>query len=234
MLLIDSDEVMTAAELVDTAEIPGNGGELQLFKCDEEYSISIKDAGVLMSTWAHQSEDALAELACRKISDRECPRVLIGGLGMGFTLAAALRHLGEDAEVVVAELVPGVVAWNEGVLGKYAEHPLQDKRTTILEGDVAKRIRSQKKNYDAILLDVDNGPNGLTRKKNDWLYSTDGLTEAYNALRPGGILAVWSAATSRNFMERLRKIGFKVKQTRVPEQDNKGDLHAIWIAERGA
>lgn len=234
MLLIDSDEVLTAAELVDTAEIPGNGGELQLFKCDEEYSISIKDAGVLMSTWAHQSEDALAELACRKISDRECPRVLIGGLGMGFTLAAALRHLGEDAEVVVAELVPGVVAWNEGVLGKYAEHPLQDKRTVILEGDVAKRIRSQKKNYDAILLDVDNGPNGLTRKKNDWLYSTDGLTEAYNALRPGGILAVWSAATSRNFMERLRKIGFKVKQTRVPEQDNKGDLHAIWIAERGA
>ena len=234
MLLIDSDEAMDAAELVDTAEIPGNGGELQLFKCDEEYSISIKDAGVLMSTWAHQSEDALAELACRKISDRECPRVLIGGLGMGFTLAAALRHLGEDAEVVVAELVPGVVAWNEGVLGKYAEHPLQDKRTVILEGDVAKRIRSQKKNYDAILLDVDNGPNGLTRKKNDWLYSTDGLTEAYNALRPGGILAVWSAATSRNFMERLRKIGFKVKQTRVPEQDNKGDLHAIWIAERGA
>ena len=127
MLLIDSDEAMAAAELVDTAEIPGNGGELQLFKCDEEYSISIKDAGVLMSTWAHQSEDALAELACRKISDRECPRVLIGGLGMGFTLAAALRHLGEDAEVVVAELVPGVVAWNEGVLGRYAEHPLQDK-----------------------------------------------------------------------------------------------------------
>jgi len=233
MLLIDSDEAMAAAELVDTAEIPGNGGELQLFKCDEEYSISIKGSGVLMSTWAHQSEDALAELACRKISGRAQPRVLIGGLGMGFTLAAALRHLGEDAEVVVAELVPGVVAWNKGVLGQYAEHPLQDKRTTILEGDVAKRIRSQKQNYDAILLDVDNGPNGLTRKKNDWLYSTDGLTEAYNSLRPEGILAVWSAATSRNFMERLRKVGFKVKQTRVPEQDNKGDLHAIWIAERG-
>lgn len=233
MLLIDSDEAMDAAELVDTAEIPGNGGELQLFKCDEEYSISIKGSGVLMNTWAHQSEDALAELACRKISSRAQPRILIGGLGMGFTLAAALRHLGEDAEVVVAELVPGVVAWNKAVLGKYAEHPLKDKRTTILEGDVAKRIRSQKQSYDAILLDVDNGPTGLTRKKNDWLYSTDGLTEAYNSLRPEGILAVWSAATSRNFMERLRKVGFKVKQTRVPEQDNKGDLHAIWIAERG-
>lgn len=233
MLLIDSDESMDAAELVDTAEIPGSGGELQLFKCDEEYSISIKGAGVLMSTWAHQSEDALADLACHKISGRKSPRVLIGGLGMGFTLAAALRNLGEDAEVVVAELVPGVVAWNRGVLGKYAGHPLQDKRATILEGDVAKRLRAQRQAFDVIMLDVDNGPNGLTRKKNDWLYSTDGLTEAYNALRPEGVLAVWSAATSRNFMERLRKIGFKVRQSRVPEQDNKGDLHAIWIAERG-
>ncbi len=119
------------------------------------------------------------------------------------------------------------------MLGEYANHPLKDKRTIIREGDVAKLLRSQKREYDAIMLDVDNGPNGLTRKKNDWLYSTDGLTEAYEALRPNGILAVWSAATSRNFMERLRKVGFKVKQTRVPEQDNKGDLHAIWIAERG-
>jgi spermidine synthase len=152
---------------------------------------------------------------------------------MGFTLAAALQHLGADAEVVVAELVPGVVAWNRGVLGKYAGHPLQDERATVREGDVAKVLRAQRKAYDAILLDVDNGPNGLTRKKNDWLYSSDGLIAAYEALRPEGILAVWSAATSRNFMERLRKVGFKVKQTRVPEQDNKGDLHAIWIAERG-
>lgn len=221
-----------SALLVDTAEIPGTGGELQLFKCEEEYSISIKGAGVLMSTWAHQSEDALAELACRKISGRERPRVLIGGLGMGFTLSAALRQLGPDAEVVVAELVPGVVAWNEGVLGKYAGHPLQDERTLVRGGDVAKRLRSERQAYDAIMLDVDNGPNGLTRKKNDWLYSTDGLTEAYKALKPGGILAIWSAATSRNFMERLRKVGFKVKQSRVPEQNNEGDLHAIWIAER--
>lgn len=232
MSLDDTEETIESAVLIDTAKIPGNGGELQLFQCEEEYSISIKGAGVLMNTWAHQSEDALAELACKKISARECPRILIGGLGMGFTLAAALRNLGDDAEIVVAELVPGVVAWNKGVLGKYAGHPLQDKRAIIHEGDVAKRLRAQRQAYDAILLDVDNGPNGLTRKKNDWLYSTDGLTEAYHALRPGGILAVWSAATSRNFMERLRKVGFRVKQSRVPEQDNKGDLHAIWIAER--
>lgn len=233
MPITRNDETMDSAELVDTAAIPGNNGKLQLFKCEEEYSISIEGVGVLMSTWAHQSEDALAELACRKVSGRTQPRVLIGGLGMGFTLAAALRHLGADADVEVAELVPGVIAWNQGVLGKYAGYPLQDARTTVREGDVAKLLRSQRQAYDAIMLDVDNGPNGLTRKKNDWLYSTDGLTESYKALRPGGILAVWSAATSRNFMERLRKVGFKVKQSRVPEQDNQGDLHAIWIAERG-
>lgn len=227
-----SDVTIEPSELVDTALIPGDGGELQLFKCADEYSISIDGSHTLMSTWAHQSEDALADLACRKIAHRVQPRVLIGGLGMGFTLAAALRQLGADAEVVVAELVPGVVAWNRGVLGGYAGHPLQDKRTKVKEGDVAKLLRAERMAYDAILLDVDNGPKGLTRKKNDWLYSTDGLIAAYEALRPAGVLAVWSAAPSRNFMERLRKVGFKVQQSRVPEQDNKGDLHAIWLAER--
>lgn len=221
------------SELVDTALIPGGGGELQLFRCDDEYSISIDGSHTLMSTWAHQSEDALAKLACRKIAGRTQARVLIGGLGMGFTLAAALRHLGTDAEVIVAELVPGVVAWNRGVLGEYANYPLNDERTIVREGDVAKLLRAGRQMYDAILLDVDNGPKGLTRKKNDWLYSTDGLSAAYEALRPEGVLAVWSAAPSRNFMARLRKIGFRVKQSRVPEQDNKGDLHAIWLAERG-
>jgi spermidine synthase len=223
---------MDAWELVDTAQIPG-GGELELYECEGEFSISISSGGGLMSTIAHQSEDALAELVCPKIAGREQPRVLVGGLGMGFTLAAALRHMGDTAEVVVAELVPAVVEWNRGPLGKYAGHPLQDKRTTVRLGDVAKILRAERQAFDAILLDVDNGPKGFTRKKNDWLYSTDGLTEAYRALRPDGILAVWSAGPSRNFMERLRKVGFKVKQSRVPEQDNQGDLHAIWLAERG-
>ena len=227
-----TDDRMDAWELVDTAQIPG-GGELELYACEGEFNISISSGGGLMSTTAHQSEDALAELVCPKIAGRNQPRVLVGGLGMGFTLAAALRHVGDNAEVVVAELVPAVVEWNRGPLGKYAGHPLLDKRTTVRQGDVAKILRAERNAFDAILLDVDNGPKGFTRKKNDWLYSTDGLTEAYRALRPEGILAVWSAGPSRNFMERLRKVGFKVKQSRVPEQDNKGDLHAIWLAERG-
>jgi spermidine synthase len=224
---------MNPWKLLDKAQIPGNGGELHLYQREAEFSISIAGGGVLMSTWAHGSEDALAELACCKIAGRPRPRVLIGGLGMGFTLAAALRRLGTDAEVEVAELVPAVVAWNRGALGEYAGHPLQDARARVREGDVAKILKAARQAYDAILLDVDNGPEGLTRKKNDWLYTTDGLTASYTALRPEGVLAVWSAGPDRDFTARLQKVGFEVKQAREWEQDNKGALHTIWLAERG-
>lgn len=219
--------------LLDTAQIPGTGGELQLYQRADEFSISVVGGGVLMSTWAHGSEDALAELACSKIAGLARPRILIGGLGMGFTLAAALRCLGAEAEVVVAELVPAVVSWNHGPLGEHAGRPLRDKRVVIRAGDVAKVLRAERQAYDAVLLDVDNGPEGLTRKKNDWLYTIDGLTACYTALRPEGILAIWSAGADREFTERLRKTGFRVKQTRVREYENKGALHAIWLAERG-
>lgn len=220
-------------KLLDTAQIPGNGGELQLFQRHAEFSISIVGGGVLMSTWAHGSEDALAELACSKIADRGHPRVLIGGLGMGFTLAAALRRLGTNAAVEVAELVPAVVAWNRGALGEFAGHPLQDARARVREGDVAKIIKATRQAYDAILLDVDNGPEGLTRKKNDWLYTTDGLTASYTALRPKGVLAVWSAGPDRDFTARLEKVGFEVKEAHVREHDKESAIHTIWLAERG-
>ena len=226
-----TEETIDSSELVDTAKIPGDGGELQLFKCDAEYSISIDGSHTLMSTWAHQSEDALAELACRKIAGRVQPRVLIGGLGMGFTLAAALRHLGAEAEVVVAELVPGVVAWNRGVLGKYAGHPLRDERATVREGDVAKLLRAQRQAYDAILLDVDNGPEGLTRKANDDIYGIDGLRAARAALRPGGVLAVWASGPNRQFANRLNDTGFIVDEVNVRANGKRGGArHVIWIA----
>jgi spermidine synthase len=224
---------MSPWTLVDTAQIPGNDGELQLFRRDDEFSISVDGVGVLMSTWAHGSEDALAELACSRIADRPRPRVLIGGLGMGFTLAAALHRLGADAQVEVAELVPAVVAWNRGALGEHAGHPLRDARATVREGDVARILKTERQAYDAILLDVDNGPEGFTRKKNDWLYTTDGLTASYRALRPEGVLAIWSAGPSRDFTALLQKVGFKMRQRRVYEHDNKGSLHTIWLAERG-
>ncbi|HEY5673439.1 MAG TPA: hypothetical protein VIR78_07035 [Malonomonas sp.] len=224
---------MTSWTLIDTAPIPGTEDELCFYQSGEHFSISIKSGGQLMNTLEFASEDSLAKLTCSKIASRPAVRVLIGGLGMGFTLAAALRHLGADAEVTVGELVPGVVAWNRGPLGEHAGHPLQDKRTVVREGDVAKILRAERRAFDAILLDVDNGPEGLTRKKNNWLYSMDGLTEAYTALRADGILAVWSAGPDREFMERLRKVGFNVKQVRVRADGRKGDLHAIWLAERG-
>ncbi|MEA1921343.1 MAG: hypothetical protein U9N63_01680 [Pseudomonadota bacterium] len=220
-------------KILDTVPIPGKGGELQLSQRDTEFSISIVGVGILMGSRAHESEDALAQLTCSKIAGRSRPRVLIGGLGMGFTLAAALHHLGADAEVVVAELIPAVVAWNRGPLGLAAGNPLQDKRTTVREGDVAKVLKAERQAYDAILLDVDNGPVGMTRKKNSWLYTLDGLTASYAALRPNGLLAIWSAGPDRNFTQRLRKAGFKVNQARVHEHDNKGDLHTIWLAESG-
>ena len=223
---------MTKWELLDTAEIPGTESELCLYQSGEHFSININTGGQLMNTIEHESEDALAKLTCKKIADRQNPRVLIGGLGMGFTVAAALQHLGDDGEVVVGELVPAVVKWNQGAVGGHSGNPLNDSRATVKVGDVAKIIRAERQGYDAILLDVDNGPEGLTRKKNNWLYDMDGLTEAYTALRPGGILAIWSAGPDRRFMERLRKVGYSVKQVRVRADGKKGDLHAIWFAQR--
>ncbi len=219
-------------EIVDTAPIPGQGGEMQLSRRGDEFSISIVGAGVLMGSRAHGSEDELARLACRKIADRTRARVLIGGLGMGFTLAAALQYLNADVEVVVAELVPAVVRWNKGDLGAVAGNPLADPRTTVIEGDVAKIIRTERQGYDAILLDVDNGPAGMTRKKNNRLYSIDGLAATYTALRPLGLLAVWSAGPDRKFTQRLQKTGFKVSQARVRESGNRGKMHTIWLGER--
>lgn len=220
-------------KLLDTAQVPGNGGELRLYRRGDEFSIRIADGGELMNSRIHGSEEALAELTCGKIADRSRPRVLIGGLGMGFTLAAALHHLGADAEVVVAELVPAVVVWNRGPLGEHAGHPLEDKRATVCEGDVADILKTRQQAYDAILLDVDNGPDGLTSKNNDWLYTMDGLHASFGALRPEGVLAVWSAGPDREFTKRLRKAGFRVEQVRVRARGKKGARHTIWLAARG-
>lgn len=224
---------MNRMELIDTAAIPGNGGELRLFKQGEHYAIKLGGiAGELMNTRTHGSEDALAELVCVRVAARSQPCVLIGGLGMGFTLASALRHLGANAAVVVAELVPGVIKWNQGPLGEHAGHPLQDTRATVHEGDVAALLQAGQQSYDAILLDVDNGPDGLTHEANGWLYSTTGLKASLRALRPRGILAVWSAGPDPRFTERLCRAGFKVEEVPVRAHGKKGARHMIWLAEK--
>jgi len=223
---------MARFNLLGTAIIPGQGTELRLLQRNDEFAIKIAgNTGELMNTRLHGSEDALATLACERIVNRPEPRVLIGGLGMGFTLAAALNSLGDTAEVTVAELVPEVVEWNKGPLGSASGYPLSDTRTRVHIGDVGELMRAEKGAYDAILLDVDNGPEGLTRKENDWIYSPQGLEAARTALRPGGILAYWSAGQDHAFTERLRKAGYVVEAVTVrAHRPGKGAKHVIWLA----
>ncbi|HEY7809485.1 MAG TPA: hypothetical protein VIA98_03785 [Allosphingosinicella sp.] len=213
--------------LLDTAPLPG-GGELKLFRRGEEFSIAL-GGNELMNSRKSGSEEALAELGCAGLAGQAKARVLIGGLGMGFTLRAALAVLPQGAEVTVAELVPAVVAWARGPMAHLHEGTLDDPRVTIAEGDVA-RLMGARGAWDAILLDVDNGPDGLTVEANDGLYSARGLAAARAALRPGGVLAIWSAAPDSAFTNRLRRAGFAVEEHRARAARGKGGHHLIWIA----
>jgi len=216
--------------LLDTAQVP-DGGELRLKRRGDEFSI-MAGATELMNSRLSGSEQALATLACARLGPRPAPRLLIGGLGMGFTLRAALGEVGADAQLVVAELVPAVIAWARGPMAAIFGDSLTDPRVSLHEGDVAGAIRDGRGSYDAILLDVDNGPGGLTRAANDGLYSPAGLGAARAALRPGGVLAVWSSAPDAQFTARLRRAGFAVEEARVRAHGKSGARHVIWLAVR--
>jgi spermidine synthase len=219
-------------ELLDSAQVPESGEELRLYQRGGEFSIRV-GSRELMNSRTHGSEGSLAELACARIAHRPCPRVLIGGLGMGYTTAAALHRLGADGQVVVAELVAAVVAWNRGPLADLAGRPLRDARVAVREADVARILRTEQRAYDAVLLDVDNGPAGLTRKGNDWLYARAGLEAAHAALRAAGVLAVWSASPDRAFAKRLCRAGFEVTEVGVQARGpGRGGRHIIWLAVR--
>lgn len=217
---------------IDTARVPGNDGELRLMRRGAEFSIML-GTNELMNSRLSGSEAALATLAAKKIERVEKPHLLIGGLGMGFTLRAALTVLGPAARIVVAELVPAVVAWAKGPMAEIFGDSLNDPRVGILEQDVLGVIRSHPQTFDAILLDVDNGPEGLTRKANDALYNPAGLNAAHAALRPGGVLAVWSSGPNLPFANRLRGAGFDVNEVAVRATGRGGGArHVIWIATR--
>ena len=219
-------------ELIGSVRVPGEGGKLCLYQRDGEFSLWVNGTE-LMNSLVHESEDALSDLACSKLLGLPSPVVLIGGLGMGYTLAAALKRLGSGAKVVVAELFADVIAWNRGPLGPLADHPLDDGRVTVREVDVARILQTEREEYDAVLLDVDNGPEGLVHDANNWLYTEDGLSAAFTALRPGGILAVWSASPDKAFRMRLRKTGFETEENRIRVQVKHWDAHdTIWIAKR--
>jgi spermidine synthase len=217
---------------LDTAQVPG-GGELRLMRRGHEFSIKL-DRKELMTNRLTGSEEALATLACEKIRDRPRPHILIGGLGMGFTLRAALAVLGPEAKITVAELVPAVVAWAKGPMAEVFGDCLADPRVTVREVDVGDLIRSARSAYDAILLDVDNGPEALSREANDTLYALSGLSAAHTALNGGGVLAVWSSAPNEKFTQRLRTSGFVAHEMRVRARRGKrGAQHIIWFATRG-
>jgi spermidine synthase len=210
--------------------VPG-GEELRLYRHDRDFMI-VLDRNELMSSRMSGSEVALATMTCERLASTKRPRLLIGGYGMGFTLRAALAGLGGDAQVTVAELVPEIIAWARGPMAELAAGCLDDPRVELALADVADVIRRKPSAFDAILLDVDNGPDGLTRDANDQLYSARGLKAARAALRPGGVLAIWSAAQDHAFAARLRNCGFSVDEVSVRARSNgKGAKHVIWFAQ---
>jgi spermidine synthase len=225
---------MMAWELIGDAKVPGNEGTLCLYRRGREFSIRT-NGRELMNSSRHGSEEALSEFVCARIACRGRTRTLIGGLGMGFTLSAALRRLGSESRVDVVELVPEVVEWNRGILSHLAGNPIADGRVTLLQTDVARILEEGKGIYDAILLDVDNGPDHLVSKDNAWLYSLEGLAAASSSLRPTGLLGVWSAGPDTGFPKRLRRAGFSVEEIEVPARAcGKGGRHTVWIAAKGS
>jgi spermidine synthase len=215
---------------LDTAKIPDSDGELRLMQRGSEFSIMT--GGIeLMNSRLSGSEEALATLSIERLADRPAPRLLIGGLGMGFTLRAALAVLGPKATVEVAEISAAVIAWARGPLAHIFDGSLDDPRVTIRQGDVGEMIGAASRAYDAILLDVDNGPGGLDREANDSLYAQRGLKAARRALTPGGLLAVWSSGPSDAFSRRLHGVGYQVEEARVrATRSGRGARHVIWLA----
>jgi spermidine synthase len=222
---------MTPRIHLGTALVPG-GDTLELFSRGDDFMI-VLDRNELMSTRMNGSEIALAEMTLDRLKVNTAPHLLIGGYGMGFTLRAALAMMGPKGRASVAELVPEIIAWARGPMAQVADGCLDDPRVRLIMGDVADAIAQDAGAYDAILLDVDNGPDGLTREGNDGLYSPAGLQSAKRALKPGGILAVWSAGEDKKFAKRLEKAGFTVDEVAVRARTNgKGPRHIIWFAKK--
>ena len=220
---------MKPRELVDSADVPG-GAPLRLVRHGDDFIIML-ERNELMSSRMSGSEAALGVMTCERLKGREAPRILIGGYGMGFTLRAVLAALGARARIVVAELVPGIISWARGPMQALTAGCLDDPRVEIVIDDVATTIAGG--GYDAILLDVDNGPNGITRPANDRLYTEQGLGRIHAALAPQGVLAVWSAGADAAFARRLGQAGFAVEEIRIRARANgKGPMHFLWFATR--
>ncbi len=219
---------MKRLERLGSARTP-NGTELVLYRHDGAYLIRA-DGIELMSTRRHLSEVRLADVACAAIRDRPNARVLIGGLGLGFTLRAALQTLRADAEVVGAELVPEVIAWNAEPAYDLSAEAMRDQRVRVLQSDVVDVLRSQPASFDAIMLDTDNGPDGMLMSESVRLYAARGVADTVAALRPGGTIAYWSVGDDRNFVNALEGSGLRVETMRVRAHDTTGPMHTLYVA----
>ncbi len=217
-------------EEIDRAKVPGQNSELILRRRGQEFSI--RTAGTeLMNSRIHGSEEALASLAMERVRQKPALNILVGGLGMGYTLAETLKLAQPKTRILVAELIPSVISWNLQHLGHLAGMPLDDPRVNVEASDVAAVIKKNKAAWDIILLDVDNGPAGLTQKSNNRLYSSAGLKASFAALTPGGVLGVWSAEDDQAFTRSLTKCGFRAKAISVrATATGKGSRHTIWVA----
>jgi spermidine synthase len=223
---------MIPRTLIDRAPMPDGSGELRLIRRGDEFSIML-GSNELMNSRLSGSEEELARIACRRIEGRQRPATLIGGLGMGFTLRAALAELGPSASMTVAELIPAVIVWAKGPLAHIYGDSLADPRVTVAEADVADLIERSAGAWDAILLDVDNGPDGLSVPANNRLYQATGLAAAKRALRPGGILGIWSSDGDPRFTRRLERAGFAVEEVRArAARSGRGAHHLLWFATR--
>lgn len=216
--------------LLATARVP-DGGELRCYRHDRDYFLCAGNVE-LMSTRTFGSEEVLAELAIERRGRAQVRRVLVGGLGMGFTLAKVLALVGPEAAVDVAELIPEVVHWHRDWFGALCGDPLQDPRTSLVVGDVGALLAERKDTYDVVLLDVDNGPAALLRPGNQGLYSERGLARARDALRRGGVLAIWSSGDYPRFVARLQRGGFEVRERTVRARRARGARRVIWVACR--
>ena len=215
-------------ETLATATTP-DGSRIKLQRHDGNYVIRA-DGYDLMTSYSHDSEDAMMVLACPRPPADAC--ILIGGLGMGYTLAATLDLLPPGGSVVVSELVPEVVEWNRGPLGPLAGHPLDDPRTDLVVGDVADVIRDCRSRFDAVLLDVDHSVDSFTLARNSWLYTPEGLAAAHRSLRPRGALAIWSAGTEGTFGRRLRAAGFTASSHPIRGRDKRGGHYSVLVGRR--
>lgn len=215
---------------LDSTTVPG-AGELALFRRDKEFVIRIGGAD-LMGSRVHGSEEDLCKLGCAHVADAPGARVLIGGLGLGFSLRAALDELRPDARVDVAEISPSVVRWNKEFFPHLAKHPLDDRRSHVLEGDVNAIIGKARGTYDAIMLDVDNGPDAFTVPTNSSIYSNAGVERIRGALRAGGVFSLWSVGDDAQFTARLRKHGFDVRVVRAAARPGTTHRHYIWVAKK--